>query len=215
MPGTCTVVDPGLGVLADLLGPAEVMVCRLRADPPEVMRRLAGQRPGGSVREECARMDASGFAEVCVDTTGVPADRVALPVRAACACWPGFGGVAGEPGGAAASLGSGAGSEGDGSGGQVMLLCGPAGVGKSTVGFQLYLRCLRAGLTAAYIDLDQIGFLRPPAEEDPQSHGLKADNLAALWRACQAAGATHPVVTGRPPARLRFTPMPARCPPGP
>jgi hypothetical protein len=83
-----------------------------------------------------------------------------------------------------------------GADGRVLLLCGPAGVGKSTIGFQLYQRCLRAGLTAGYIDLDQIGFLRPPADNDPGSHGLKAGNLAAIWRIYHAAGATHLVATG-------------------
>jgi hypothetical protein len=69
-------------------------------------------------------------------------------------------------------------------------------VGKSTVGFQLYQRCLRAGLTAGYIDLDQIGFLRPVPDSDPRNHGLKARNLAAIWRTYHAAGATHLVLSG-------------------
>ena len=77
----------------------------------------------------------------------------------------------------------------DGAGGRVLLLCGPAGVGKSTIGFQLYLQCLQAGLTAGYIDLDQIGFLTPPADGDPGNHRLKAANLAAIWRTYHAAGA--------------------------
>lgn len=33
----------------------------------------------------------------------------------------------------------------------VLWLCGPAGVGKSTIGFELYLRTLRCGLTAGYV----------------------------------------------------------------
>ncbi len=81
-------------------------------------------------------------------------------------------------------------------GGQILLLCGPAGVGKSTTGFQLYLRCLKAGLTASYIDLDQIGFLTPPADGDPGNHKLKAGNLAAIWRTYYAAGARYLVMTG-------------------
>jgi Mrp family chromosome partitioning ATPase len=198
------VVDPALGVQQDLLEQVELMVCRLRADPEEVARRLAGRHPGSGlgdsarrVREECGRMDASGFANVRVDTTGVPAAEVARLVRDSCAGWTGFPDVAGEtPGAAPGLLGGAAESEADGAGGQVLLLCGPAGVGKSTIGFQLYLRCQRAGLSAGYIDLDQIGFLTPPAADDPRSHGLKARNLAAIWRTYHAAGARYVMITG-------------------
>ena len=87
------VVDPVLGVRRDLLQQAAVMVCRLRADPDEVVRRFAGrQRASGGdalglvreVRDGCDRMDASDFADVCVDTTGVPAGEVARLVRDGC-----------------------------------------------------------------------------------------------------------------------------------
>jgi hypothetical protein len=82
------------------------------------------------------------------------------------------------------------------SGGKVLLLCGPAGVGKSTIGFPLYQRCLRAGLTAGYVDLDQIGFLRPGPDGDPGGHQLRARNLAAMWAVYRAAGASHLVASG-------------------
>jgi predicted ABC-type ATPase len=200
------VVDPALGVQRDLLGQAQLLVCRLRADPEEVVRRFTArhQRSGGNlaeavqrVREECDRMDASAFADVCVETTGVPATDAARLVRERCAGWPGFGGVARDlPAAAPALLVGGAGSEAGSAGGRALLLCGPAGVGKSTIGFQLYQRCLRAGLTAAYVDLDQIGFLRPAADGDPSNHALKAANLAAIWRTHHAAGARHLVMTG-------------------
>ncbi len=81
-------------------------------------------------------------------------------------------------------------------GGQILLLCGPTGVGKSTIGFELYLRCLNAGRTASYIDLDQLGFLTPAADGDPGNHRLKAANLAATWRTYHSAGAGHLVMTG-------------------
>jgi predicted ABC-type ATPase len=199
------VVDPAFGVQRDLIEQAAVMVCRLRADRGEVVRRLAGRdhRGGGTlgaVRQalaDCDRMDAGGFADVCVDTTGVPAAEAARLVRDSCRDWPGFREVIGEPPGAApAGAVSPAGVTADSPAGQVLLLCGPAGVGKSTIGFQLYLRSLRDGLTAGYIDLDQIGFLAPPADGDPANHRLKAANLAAIWRTYHSAGARHLVTTG-------------------
>ena len=42
--------------------------------------------------------------------------------------------------------------------GPVLWLCGVTGVGKSTVGYAVYRRAVSAGLMAAYVDLDQIGF---------------------------------------------------------
>jgi hypothetical protein len=197
--------ERSLGVQRDLLEQAEVTVCRLRADQDEVVRRFTGRQRGGGgdvgdlvqqVRDECDRMDTSGFADVRVDTTGVPAAEVARLVRDRCRDWPGFGVVREQPGAAPTGPNRPAGSEANGSGGHVLLLCGPAGVGKSTIGFQLYLRCLRAGLTAAYIDLDQIGFLTPRSDGDPRNHKLKAQNLAGIWRTHHAAGARHLVMSG-------------------
>jgi len=202
------IVDPVLGVRSGLPRQADVMVCRLRADPDEVVRRFVGrQRTGDSgihdlvrrVRDGCDRMDASDFADVCIDTTGAPAGEVARLIRDRCRGWPGFAmsGVIGEqptvpPTGSSPRRGGQAFRRG----GRVLLLCGPAGVGKSTIGWELYQRCLGAGLTAGYIDLDQIGFLAPHPDGDPRNHRLKARNLAGIWRTYQAAGASHLVVSG-------------------
>jgi hypothetical protein len=46
-----------------------------------------------------------------------------------------------------------------GADGDVLLVCGATGAGKSAAGFEVFLRQLRAGVAAAYIDLDQIGFM--------------------------------------------------------
>ncbi|MGW2643107.1 hypothetical protein [Streptomyces sp. NPDC001348] len=65
--------------------------------------------------------------------------------------------------------------------------CGANGVGKSTVGFEVCQRVLGAGATAAYLDLDQLGFCRP-VPDDPANHRVKVRNLAAVWRTYRAAG---------------------------
>ena len=76
--------------------------------------------------------------------------------------------------------------------GQVIWLCGPSRVGKSTIGFGLYIRLLRAGLTAGYIDADQVGF----CAAGPHDHWLKASNLAAVWENYRSAGAETLVAVG-------------------
>lgn len=206
--GACCVIangvlDPLRGVHSELMSEAEVTVCRLRADADEVARRYVGRHgPGDDLDEllkqtldEADAMDASDFADVCVDTTGVAAAEVAGLVRDTCRDWPGFSGSLQN-----ARLASGVDISGPGdlntngdaeNAGNILLICGPTGVGKSTVGFQLYLRYLHDGLTIGYVDLDQIAFVRPGPEDDPGLHRLKAGNLAAMWRTYQAAGARH------------------------
>lgn len=193
-------VDPQRGVDAELMPQADVTVCRLRADREEVARRITGRTEPGQdldalVAEtlaEARAFDASSFAGACVDTTGVGAAGVAGLVRESCRDWPGFGGSL--PAGRVTPVGD-AGGVGDADG-EILLICGPTGVGKSTIGFRLLVRYVNDGLTAGYIDLDQIGFVRPGPDGDPGRHRLKAANLAAMWRTYHAAGARHLIATG-------------------
>lgn len=200
------VLDPR-GLETGLLPDAEVTICRLRADSDSVRRRFIIRRGEPDDLEELPRevsdeirlMDESRFADVCVDTTGVPAADVGGLVRAACADWPGFTGQLAEVEGRRCV------QRAPAPGGQVVLITGPAGVGKSTIGFRFYLRCLRAGLTAGYVDLRQIGFAPPATAGDPGHRQLRARNLAAIWRNYRAAGASHLIAAGMitGPADLR------------
>lgn len=129
---SCVVVS---GVVDPLVGPPTspaLTVVRLRADSVELRRRLEG-RDGSFVAEvlrEADALDASDFADLCVDTTGIDVAAVASAVLARTG-WPR------RP--------------------SVLWLCGVTGVGKSAVGFAVYQRLLDAGTVAAYVDLDQIG----------------------------------------------------------
>src|SRR5215831_8510395 len=58
------------------------------------------------------------------------------------------------------------------------------------------MRYLSSGATAAYVDLDQIGFIRPGSTSDPGNHRLKAGNLGVMWQTYHAAGARHLIATG-------------------
>jgi adenylylsulfate kinase-like enzyme len=193
-------VDPVRGLRRELLPEADVTVVRLRADREEVVRRFVGRNEQREdldellqeVRDEADGMDRSDFADACIETAGVPAAEVAGLVRGSCPDWPGFSGTIRRQ---AASTQN-ADPEVTDAHGHILLVCGPTGVGKSTIAFRLYMQYLNAHLTAAYVDLDQIGFVRPAHRRDPGSHQLKARNLAAMWRNYHAAGATHLVAAG-------------------
>jgi predicted ABC-type ATPase len=206
------VVDPVLGVYRDLIPDAAVTVCRMRAGRDELARRFISRhrswrRPGDDLDNaltetlaEADAMDASTFADIVIETGGGPASQVAARVRETCRDWPGFSIAAGEPAGTAGSERTQPSLPGyrapEDAAGNIVLICGATGVGKSTIGFQLYLRCLNAGVMAGYADLGQLGFLKPEPPGDRYQHRLRAANLAAIWQNYHAAGARYLVVTG-------------------
>ncbi|MGO8959695.1 MAG: hypothetical protein ACLQFR_20355 [Streptosporangiaceae bacterium] len=201
------VLDPVSGLHTELLGQSEVMVCQLRADRAELARRFGGRHgPTSDLGEvlkqtldEADAMEASDFADACVDTSNATVTQVVGLVRDKCRAWPGFSGGLPQQRTAAGRVNAAGDDVPDGAAGSVLLICGPTGVGKSTIGFELYLRYLRVGHTAGYIDLDQIGFLEPEAAGDPGHHLLKARNFAAMWRTYHAAGARYLIATGPVP----------------
>ena len=74
----------------------------------------------------------------------------------------------------------------------LLWLCGPSGVGKSTVGWEIYSRLTNA----AFIDADQLGLCYPSLADDPYNHRLKARNLGAVWPFVRAAGAQSVILAG-------------------
>ncbi len=77
-----------------------------------------------------------------------------------------------------------------------LWLCGPPGVGKSTVGYEIFVAVHRSGPKGAYIDADQVGMCYPTPGEDPRNHHLKSANVGAVWRNFQSAGALFLVASG-------------------
>jgi adenylylsulfate kinase-like enzyme len=190
------VVDPARGVPADVIPGAALVSCRLRADAAELRRRFV-ERSGDhadpeaidDLLREAAALDANNGAGLCVDTSTMSAIAVADDVVRRCGGWPALIGprrdaaqarMADLPASTTAT--------------PVLFLCGAAGVGKSTVGFEIYMGDLNAGRAAAYIDLDQIGFCSPASAD--KSHAVKAANLAAICANYEAAGARQLIVVG-------------------
>jgi predicted ABC-type ATPase len=194
------VLDPLLGVRRDLLPDVDVTVVRLRADREEVVRRFVGRNERREdmdellheVRDEADGMDRSDIADACIETTGVPAAEVTGLIRDSCRDWPGFSDTIRQQGASTEN----AYTELADADGHILLICGPTGVGKSTIAFPLYMQYLNAGLTTGYVDLDQTSFVSPAPSNDPGNHQLKARNLAAMWRNYHAGGAMHLIAVG-------------------
>ncbi|MFB9240052.1 hypothetical protein ACFFWC_31770 [Plantactinospora siamensis] len=212
------VVDAEHGAHRDELPETRLTICRLRADEADLARRFVGREGHDNgladILREAVRLDAGAVAEVCVDSSGLTVAEVARRVRDRLPGWPPPDDPPGpstptdpadrvnhvgsavhvEPADRTEPVESGPGRPvaGGARAGAVVWLCGATGVGKSTVGFQLYLRTLRAGRTAAFLDLDQLGFCGPTPADDR----VRAGNLGAVWRTFHAAGAQALVMVG-------------------
>ncbi|NJQ00319.1 hypothetical protein [Streptomyces zingiberis] len=78
----------------------------------------------------------------------------------------------------------------------VLWLCGPSGVGKTSVGWEIFTRVHRAGITAGCVDADQLGFCYPAPADDPETHRVKAAAFGAVAGVHRAAGARCLVLSG-------------------
>jgi broad-specificity NMP kinase len=77
-----------------------------------------------------------------------------------------------------------------------LVLSGPPGVGKTTVGWRVFDRCTDLGQHPAFADLDLLGAAWPAPEDDPHQSRLKAANLAAVWSNYQVAGSRRLIIAG-------------------
>jgi predicted kinase len=64
---------------------------------------------------------------------------------------------------------------------EVLLLGGRAGVGKSTVAWEVSLVLRRAEVAHAVLEGDFLGQVHPAPEGDPNRSGIAERNLAAMW----------------------------------
>ncbi|GAB2650625.1 AAA family ATPase [Kribbella swartbergensis] len=77
-----------------------------------------------------------------------------------------------------------------------LVLSGPPGVGKTTIGWRVFDRCIDLGQDPAFADLDLLGAAWPAPADDPHHSRLKAANLAAVWSNYRAAGSRRLIVAG-------------------
>ena len=186
------VVDPARGVPVDEIPGIVLTTCRLRADAGELRRRLTARRADADyiarAVAEAEVLDEGDSADLCIDTSGLAVDRVVALVRERTAGWTELAGPAGP---------SSTAGPGPRAGGQILWLCGPTGVGKSTAGFTVFLgHVLGAKIPGAFADLDQIGFYRPAPSATGIDHTMRARILAGMWQNFRDAGAECLVVVG-------------------
>lgn len=83
-------------------------------------------------------------------------------------------------------------------GGEVLLIGGRSGVGKSTVGAEVSVQLAAARVRHALIEGDNLDWAYPP----PGEHGLAERNLAAMWSNYRALGYRRLVYTNTASVRV-------------
>jgi adenylylsulfate kinase-like enzyme len=77
-----------------------------------------------------------------------------------------------------------------------LWLCGPMGIGKSSVGWEIFTQLKNADIKTGYADADQLGLCYPLPEDDPVNHRVKSLNLGAVYRNFRDAGARCFIFSG-------------------
>jgi hypothetical protein len=147
----------------------------------------------GALREADI-LDKSDFANICVETDGLPVSAVIQHLCKMTSGWPALINQKTAPSNHRVSATHT--PKTPATPGSILWLCGTTGVGKSAVGWQIFEEVRRTGTTAAFVDLEQIGFCRPVPNNDPNNHYVKAQNLATMWQNFQASCARCLIVVG-------------------
>lgn len=192
------VVDvDAVGGYVEALDDATVTWCLLRVDRGQIAERLAQRSWSDEAIAEslqnAASMDGSRFADVTVNTAGLTVGEVAGLVRDRVDWWPTLEAMVGT----APALPDRRKQTVTAAAGQVLWVCSPTGVGKSSVGWSIDQSVLADGHTAAFVDLGQLGFSHPAPLDDPGNHRIKAVGLATMWNTFQASGADCLIVNGQ------------------
>jgi len=77
-----------------------------------------------------------------------------------------------------------------------LWLCGPMGVGKSSVGWEIFTQLRNEGIKTGYADADQLGLCYPVPDDDPVNHRVKSRSVGAVYRNFRDAGARCFILSG-------------------
>jgi len=176
------VIDPAHGYdFAEAAVDADITFCHLTVDEPTLRERLAARGWPSEAADEAVIM-MSGLADApfvttVIDTTGrdpIDLARDAATLVTATSRTPQTQELQ------------------ECSGGEVTIIIGPRGVGKSSVSWGLAMRRWASAERTVYVDLDQVGFLRPA----PSDAWLRAANLGVIWRNALSCGANRLIANG-------------------
>ena len=176
------VIDPEHGHdFAEAAPNADITFCHLTVDEPTLRERLAARGCPSEAGDEAMIM-MGGLADALfvtsvIDTTG--RDLAGLGRDAAALV-------------TAASSTPGTQELPECSVGAVTIIIGPRAVGKSSVSWGMAMRRWVSGEPTVYVDLDQVGFLRPA----PADASLQAANLGVIWRNALSRGANRLIANG-------------------
>jgi len=176
------VIDPELGHdFAEVAVDAAITFCHLTVDEANLRERLGARGWPLEAADEAMTM-MSGLADApfvttTIDTTG--RDPAGLAREAASLVTP-------------ASSTPDAQELLECSAGDVTFIIGPRAVGKSAVSWGMAMREWISGERTVYVDLDQVGFLRP----EPSDASLQAANLGVIWRNALSRGANRLIANG-------------------
>ena len=176
------VIDPEHGHdFAEAAPDADITFCHLTVDEPTLRERLAARGCPSEAADEAMIM-MGGLADALfvtsvIDTTG--RDLAGLARDAAALV-------------TAASSTPGTQELPECSVGAVTIIIGPRAVGKSSVSWGMAMRRWVSGEPTVYVDLDQVGFLRPA----PSDASLQAANLGVIWRNALSRGANRLIANG-------------------
>jgi hypothetical protein len=199
----CLVISGGVDTAGwaraytELVPGTALTLCRLRASKDVLRDRILRRgSPAGWVDRAMVLadvLDRDDVTDLRVDTDGRTVREVARLVREGAGGWPPLAGSDVPVATAGRQPRSGVGDAGPT---PILWLCGPRGVGKSTVGWEVFVQVMADGVKAAYIDLSQVGHCRPAPDDDPGNHRIKARNVAAMWRTYRTAGARCLILSG-------------------
>ena len=191
------VIDaPAVAIYVEAAPAATLKLIRLRLSPEALRARILARSEDAvqladQVIEYAEALDRGDFPAPCLETDGAAitdaVDQVIRRAETLLRDAPAPADLAPCPARTKAASASRA---------PMLWLCGPAAVGKSTIGWRIFDEVRNSGTKAAFVDLQQIGFLYPAPPDDPGNHRLKAFNLASMWSTFRADGAGCMVVVG-------------------
>lgn len=77
----------------------------------------------------------------------------------------------------------------------LLVVSGPVGVGKTTVGYEVTTLLERRGVRHTYIDFDVLTQTFPRPADDRFGNALGIQNLRDVWRNCAAAGSRNLILS--------------------